>query len=297
MKVKQAIKKLRKETAGLLPNQDSSVMSIMEYVLEINEAGVFKYLNKDLTPKHTKKLNKTITMLKKHVPLEHITSTAFFYGHRFSVSKDTLIPRPETETLVEQAILKIHEKLFCDKEFCDDEGNTKNYLNIIDVGTGSGCIITSIALTIREPVKYYATELCPKALNLAQKNISAYKLTRQIQLFQGSLLEPVEQTVTFDLVVANLPYILRADLPKLPKSVRMYEPEIALDGGPDGTKIIHEMLTQTTSRLKKRGIILLELQPKIINTVKKFAQKHYPHAKITSTHDLFDVERFLIIQT
>lgn len=286
--VKQAIQEVRKKTSGHLPNKDCDVMALMEHIIELNETGILRALDNKLTPAHKKRLADTIKRIQNDEPVEYVTKVAHFYGHRFKVSKDTLIPRIETETLVSLASSAIYEKLFTE--------NRKKRLNIVDVGTGTGCIIISLALSLREPANFYATEISAKAHSIAEKNISTYKLNKKVNLKLGNLLDPLSKRTSFDIIVANLPYIPLSDLPVLAKSVRSYEPRQALDGGINGASIIRELLIQSSTRIKPGGTIILELQPKLIEKVTEFAHRFYPEATTKPVKDTFDVDRFLIIQ-
>lgn len=286
--VKQAIQKIRKEASRHLPNKDADVMALIEHIIELNETGILQAMDRKLTPAHKKRLTDTIKRIQNDEPVEYITKIAHFYGHRFKVSKDTLIPRIETETLVSLASSVIYEKIFT-------ENRTKK-LNIVDVGTGTGCIIISLALSLREPANFYATEISEKAHSIAKTNISAYKLNTKVNLKSGNLLDPISKRTNFDIIVANLPYIPLSDMPVLAKSVRNYEPEQALNGGINGASIIRELLIQASTRIKPGGTIVLELQPKLAEKVTHFAHRFYPEATTKLIKDTFDVDRFLIIK-
>lgn len=287
--VKQAVQKVRKETSKHLPNKDSDVMTLMQYIIGLNETGIIRALDRKLTSDHKKRLSDTIKRIQNDEPVEYITGIAHFYGHQFKVSKDTLIPRVETETLVSLASAVIYEKVFAE--------NRKRKLNIIDVGTGTGCIIISLAMALREPANFYAAEISPKAHSIAEANMSAYKLNKKINLQLGNLLEPFSKRTNFDLIVANLPYIPQSDLPILAKSVRDYEPRQALDGGANGASVIRELLIQASTRIKPKGTIILELQPKLTEKVTRFVSRFYPEATTQLLQDTFKVNRFLMIKT
>jgi len=287
--IKQAIKQIRNETEKHLPNKDSDVIKLMEYIIGLNETGILRALDRKLTLAHKKRLNSTIKRIRNDEPIEYITKIAHFYGHRFKVSKNTLIPRVETETLVSLTSSAIYDKTF-------NEKRTKK-LNIVDVGTGTGCIIISLALSIREPANFYATEISRKAHTIAEENVSAYKLAKRINLNMGNLLDPLPQRTKLDVIVANLPYIPQSDMPILAKSVRNYEPRLALNGGLNGSSVIKELLGQASERMNPKGTILLELQPSLIEKVTDFASRFYPKSKIRSMKDTFNIDRYLIIET
>lgn len=286
--VREAIQKIQKEIKDSLPDKDRDIIEIMEYVIGLNEVGIIKSFDYKLTPKQLKKLNEAISRLKKNEPIEYITGMSHFYEYKFRVSPKTLIPRVETEHIVDLALERIYKKVFREKPVVP---------TVVDVGTGTGCIIISLAKSIREPVQYHATDISPEALKIAHKNVKAYELEDQITLAKGNLLSPIPPKVKFDIIVANLPYIPEHDLQILPKSVKDYEPHKALDGGENGTSLIKELLVQAEKRLKPEGSIILELQPKILEKVGKFAERFYPKAKVSVAKDTFDVDRFVVIDS
>lgn len=297
MTYRDAISYITRSARRFLPNKNADTVRIMEYVAEINEAGLLQNLDRHLTPKQTTTLETVVDRLLSDEPLEYIIGSGDFYNHRFYVSPDTLIPRVETETLVDLTIHHAHEKLYCGNFRLNSGGKNNPILSIVDVGTGSGCIIISTALALREPVDYFATDISRKALGIARKNIAAYDLTQTISVFEGHLLDPIATTTTFDIITANLPYISESELPGLQPSVRNFEPEVALVGGLGGEEIIGQLLGQTTARLRPGGVIILEIKPNIADTVTALAARFLPKAKITVEKDTFEVDRIVLIRT
>jgi release factor glutamine methyltransferase len=287
MLTKEAIQKLKQVDQIKEIDSDSTVMAIMEHLLEVNETGVIRNLTQELTQKQEKKLEKIIKRLKKDEPAEYITGLSHFYGHRFKVNQNTLIPRVETEMLVAMTMEMIYENLY---------GQAKNDISIADVGTGSGCIIISLAMALQEKLDFYAVDLSPQALEIARQNIEAYNLQDEIELIEGNLLKPFEEGTKFDIIVANLPYIPEKDLDSLDKSVQAYEPVEALKGGSSGLKLIEELIDQSKRHITKHGTILLEAQPKLMEGIQKSAKKTYPQAEFKTQVDSFDKKRFAVIQ-
>ncbi len=292
MTYRKAIEYTMKETMDFLPNKDTDVTALISHILQLGETNIFQDLDRNLTVDQEKALKAAIIRIQNNEPLEYVIGVASFYGYKFKVTPDTLIPRIETEQLVELAEEKIYERAFDESK----GGDKMNEVNVADIGTGTGCIIISLAKELRVPAHYFATDISPKALNIAQQNIDAYELQDEIKLQEGNLLEPIDEKVKFDVVIANLPYVPAPDIPTLPDSVKNYEPKLALDGGEDGAQTIKELLAQTNERLNPNAVIILELQPKIIDTVAEFAKKIYPEAKIYTQKDQFEIDRFLIIE-
>lgn len=292
MTIREAIQRIQEEALDFLPNKDTDISEILQFILKKNEVDILQNLDLELTTKQNTKLDEVIQRLQADEPLEYITGLAHFFGFKFKTNKDTLIPRVETECLVSLALSKIHER-----NFSQSAGGPPQ-VNIVDVGTGTGCIIISLARSLETPqARYFATEICPKALKVAQKNLEYHQVEDQINLKKGNLLEPIPSKTKFDLIIANPPYIPQYDLPILQESVRKYEPTIALDGGPNGASIIRELLFQASSRLNPGGAIILELQSKIVERVERIAERFFPKAKLSIERDSFDAERFLVIQS
>ncbi|MBN1618769.1 peptide chain release factor N(5)-glutamine methyltransferase [Candidatus Dojkabacteria bacterium] len=298
----QAIKKIEKESKDNLANPQTDPIRIIESIINTSETGVMQRINEHLTQKQIDKLNDSIKRILNDEPIEYITGISYFCGHRIKISKDVLIPRVETEMLVELAIAEAYQKIY-DKDKANTEKENPESLDsdngktitIVDVGTGSGCIILSIALGITSPVDLNATEISPKAIEIAKENFTIHGLEEDILLKQGNLLAPIIAPKFADIVVANLPYIPSIEMEDLPRSVLAFEPETALDGGTDGLKYVNEMFEQSVNRLRPDAVMLLELQPSTIEEAALLAKKYYPECKKEVINDQFDRQRFLKI--
>lgn len=191
------------------------------------------------------KLNKYFSMVRRRSdrePVAYITGEKEFMSLSFKVNNNVLIPRPETEILVEEA-LEIKP------------------LRIIDVGTGSGAISVSLAYYLPESI-VKAIDISVTALEVARENAIRHGVDKRVELLQGDLLEPFDSSeffCSFNLITANLPYIPTPEMPKLPYDVRGYEPEGALDGGVDGLSFYRGMGPAAFKLLTNGGILLLEL--------------------------------------
>jgi len=172
------------------------------------------------------------------IPLQHLLGTAEFCGHLFTCDARGLIPRPETEQLVE-LILK----------------SSPDATSILDVGTGSGVIAISLALALPAST-VSACDLSPAALSLARENAARHQLGTRINFFQSDLLAAISDT--FSVIAANLPYIPSADISNLSREVQK-DPLNALDGGPDGLVLVERLIAEATSRLVPGGLLALEI--------------------------------------
>ena len=191
---------------------------------------------------------KAVSLRTLRRPLPYITGEAWFYGRAFKINRAVLIPRPETEILVELALTA-----------CRDAEGPK----LADLGTGSGCLAVTIAAE-RPDALIWATDLSADALKEARKNVVRYGLTDRITLLQGDLLGPLPDGLRLDAIASNPPYVTEAELTDLQPEVRDYEPRLALSGlgdaaGPDGTALHRRILAEAPPYLKPGGRVLLEV--------------------------------------
>lgn len=174
-------------------------------------------------------------------PLPYITGTREFWNLTFEVSPAVLVPRPETEGLIEAA-----NELFPDRD---------GPLTIADVCTGSGCVAVALAVEHRH-AQVVATDLSAAALEVARRNTVRHGVTARVSCVPGDLLQPL--TGAFDLIVANPPYVPSGDRPRLPPEVRDFEPETALFAGDDGLAVIRRLVTESPDRLARHGYLVFE---------------------------------------
>ncbi len=176
-------------------------------------------------------------------PSQYITGTQDFYGRTFAVSTDVLIPRPETECLIEAAL-----------EFVTSD--VPAY--ICDVGTGSGCI--AITLLLERPLSCAtAVDISDRALEVARRNAITHGVTNRISLVQSDCFSGLKKKPVFDLILSNPPYVSAAALPGLQREVRDHEPIVALSPGEDGLTVIRRLLTEAPAFLHSRGRLLMEI--------------------------------------
>jgi release factor glutamine methyltransferase len=214
----------------------------------------------------------------KREPLPYILGQVEFYGITLKIDRRALIPRPETELLVEKAL---------------EWARSLPSLTVADVGTGSGAVAIALALHLGEKGLVYGLDSSPQALELAQENAALNRVEKRIVFLLSDLLSALEKPV--DLIVANLPYVPSAQLEKLAPELQ-WEPREALDGGPDGLESIRKLLSQAPSYLKRGGAILLEVGPGQARKVKALARKAFPHARISSFPDLRGIMRVVMVE-
>ena len=192
----------------------------------------------------------------KKEPIAYILKKKEFWNSKFSVNKNVLIPRPETESIVEE-ILNIIEN--------------KSSKNILDVGTGSGCILLSI-IKERPNCKGTALDISKNALNIAKTNAKMHHLENKIK-FENIDIDKFMHC-KYDLIVSNPPYINKIEFKRLEDNVKQFEPKIALEAGVDGLKIIKNLIIKSKKLLKKNGKLIFEIGEKQENKVKNFLMKN-----------------------
>jgi release factor glutamine methyltransferase len=244
---------------------------LLRHVLGIDRAKLYADLDNNLSIEQEKALNEFLERRKQGEPTPYITGHREFYGLDFIVNRDVLIPRPETELLVELAI----------------KAAKKNGIKeIADIGTGCGAIAVSLAVYLPQ-VAIYAIDISATALETARANCDKYKVTDRVKLLHGDLLEPLKKPV--DMIVANLPYIRQRDLRK--NNLASYEPALALNGGISGLDRIRSLCQQTGQKLNKPGYLILEIGKGQARSVKTIRRKTFPEAAIEVHKDLSGIER------
>ncbi len=265
----------RKGSRSETPALDAQVL--LAHFLERPRTWILAHPAATVAEARLDQVRQAAARLSQGEPLPYILGHWEFYGLDFSLTPHVLIPRPETELLVEKAInwLRAHPKR----------------RNAIDVGTGSGCIGISLAKTIPD-LHLVMTDISLQALHIAAVNIDKHGLTQRLRLIQSDLLQGI--TGPFDLVGANLPYIPTNTLLSLP--VAGPEPRLALDGGVDGTTYIIKLLEQAKNNLAPGGLMLLEIDASQGETVERLARKHFVAPKVQIFKDLAGLDRCLEIE-
>lgn len=253
---------------------------LLEFALGKPHSYLVAHGDETLSPEAEAIYRDGLARAARQEPIPYIIGSAPFFGLEFDVSPAVLIPRPETEMLVETAIRWAARR----------EGYP---LRIVDVGTGSGSIAVALAAHLPQ-ADVWATDVSPDALAVAEANISRHTPGR-VGLRQGSLLEPVAGR--FDLIAANLPYVTDAEWTALDDGVKWYEPELALKGGPDGLTLIRQLLAQAEDRLEPRGFVLLEIGWQQGDKAVRLARQYFPGATVELQADFAGNDRLVTIDT
>ncbi len=249
---------------------------LLAHVLERKRIELYLEFERELTETELEALRDLVRRRSGGEPLQHLLGTVEFFGLTFLCDKRAMVPRPETEELVE--LLK--------SEIQSASGGPKS--EIVDVGTGSGVIALSLAAEFPE-ARILAVDVSDDALALAQENAPRLNLSDRVQFLKSRLLENVEGI--FDLIVANLPYISTGDRGTLSREV-LHDPEVALFAGTRGDELVRELIDQAPSRLRPAGTLALEIglgQSEAL--LSALAEKNY--RDICSKNDYNGVTRFL----
>jgi release factor glutamine methyltransferase len=231
----------------------------------------------------------------RHEPVAYILGHKEFYGLDLLVDRRVLIPRPETETLVDEALAWIRQHIDLHSEPSPFRGEGRE-LSVVDVGTGSGALAIALAAhTPAEAVRILAADVSTDALAVARANAERYGQAERIRFVLSDLLAGIDTCA--NLIVANLPYVTRPEWGDLTLDIRMYEPHIALDGGADGLDLIRCLIAQAPAHLAPGGALLLEIGWQQAGAVSALAEYMLPRSLITIVLDLAGRERVVRIES
>ncbi len=254
---------------------------LVQHVLGVSPAQVHTQTEQALSQEQVKTLRGLIDRRLRREPAAYIIGHKEFYGVDYCVDSRVLIPRPETELLVEKG-------LEYGRSRADYLWSLKRPVLIADVGTGCGAIAISLALNLPQS-RVYAMDISFSALEVARLNCEHHCVSEQIRLLQGDLLEPLPEPV--DLIVANLPYIRNSALANLSPEITDFEPRLAIDGGPSGLSQIRRLLQQVEERICPGGCLLFEIAHKQDQGVTSLINRYLRKARPEFMPDLSGVKR------
>ena len=231
------------------PLLDSDIL--MSHVLKKDRKFIFLNLKKELNNIQYQKFKKLISFRLRNKPIAHIIGKKSFWKYEFKVNNKVLIPRPDTELIIEQ-VLEIYKH--------------KNRVNLLEIGVGSGCIILSI---LKEKKNFLGKglDISKDCIKLCKVNADKLKVNHRLKLYKSDIDN--FNLGKYDLIISNPPYIKKLDLNYLDKDVIKYEPKLALDGGSDGLSEIRKFIKKSSELIKKRGKLILEIAHDQKNEVKK----------------------------
>ena len=285
--LKNAIKKLqtKKITSAAL---DAEVL--LSFVLKKPKEYLYTYPEKKLTKPQLKKFNQLVACRARLKPVAYLTGQKEFYGLSFFVSKNVLIPRPESELIIGE-VLKFFKSEIC---------NLKSEIHICDVGAGSGCLAVALAKQLslspggrgtksEGEIKIYATDISAKALTVARKNARLHNV--KIAFLKGNLLIPLK-SINPEIIIANLPYLTKKQTKN--KNLK-YEPKTALDGGKDGLKFYKKLFQQINKFNLTPKLIIIEIDPAQAVKIKKIIKLSPSNYIAKTVKDCSQNNRIIII--
>lgn len=248
------------------------------FVLQKPRSWLFAHLETSIDEAALQIMDQHLIKMAQGYPFAYICGEREFFGHVFEIHPGILVPRPETEMLVEVALEWLKLRPDCRQ--------------VLDIGCGSGCIAVSLAAEISDLV-VTAIDIDPAAVALTNHNANKHQVGSRVNSVNGDLMDQISGE--FDLICANLPYIPSGTLKDL--VITRYEPILALDGGPDGLRLIEKLLYQADNHLSPGGLILLEIESTRGKLAFEMASAVYPDANIEVLTDLAGHPRLLSIQT
>jgi len=295
------LKNIRQRAILELSNSDikSAIIDVdilLQYILDKNDVFIFSHPDFPLTNSQYQQFRRLIRKRKTGYPIAYLVGYKEFFGLDFIVNKNVLIPRPETELLVELVIKNLELRA---KNLEKLPPSTLHPQIILDIGTGCGNIIISLAKSVIPNseflIRYIASDISEKALQIAKLNAKKHNL-ESINFYKSDLFSNKRLPKCYDLILANLPYV-----PNKSKKLKVkgkndneeidFEPQNAIFAEDNGTSTIKDFLNQTKDKLNANGMILLETDPRNIQQIKKYALKFYNNVQIIK--DLSGRERFL----
>ena len=304
--LKQGLAQLRE---AQVPSFTLAAELLLLHVLGRDRTWLYAHPEEELSTADTARFFALITRRVNGEPTQHLTGKQEFWGLEFEVTPDVLIPRPETEHLIEVALdrLALRELRAGRKQTLSGEG-----LQIADIGTGSGCIAIALAKELPGS-KIFATDISPAALAVAQRNAARNTLSDQIHFLESNLLESLSvvgaqhaapqldtppsasassEFPFLDLIVSNPPYIGRRESSTLMREVRDHEPELALYGGEEGYELYADLITQSAVHLKPGGLLILELGHNSLPAVQPLLDSP-TWTNVSVTNDLAGIPRVI----
>ena len=249
--LRDGIAQLERES---VPSAALAAELLLMHVVDKDRAWIYAHPEQELDAAASARYFALIERRASGVPTQHLTGHQEFWGLDFEVTPDVLIPRPETEHVIEVALDRL--KIMMNS---GDSARREGLLRIADIGTGSGCI--AIALAHELPTaQIVATDISRTALEVARRNAARSGVAARIDFIECNLLDSFPRhAALFDLIVSNPPYIGRYETATLPREVRDHEPESALFGGEAGTELYEPLIAQAAMLLKPDGMLVLEL--------------------------------------
>jgi release factor glutamine methyltransferase len=255
---------------------------LLMQVLDASRAWLYTHITDLMDPAAYQRYGELVRLRAAGTPTQYLTGKQEFWGLEFEVTPDVLIPRPETEHVMEVALERFGQQ------------RSRQRLRVLDVGTGSGCLAVALARELPD-ARVYAADISRRALLVARRNAVRHGVAEQIAFVEGDLLGPFAVR-SFDLVVSNPPYVGRFDEQSLAREVRGYEPAKALIAGDEGVEIYPNLVTQAAERLVAGGLLVVEMGYGLSGRVRALFDRRV-WRNVAITNDLAGIPRVLAAES
>jgi release factor glutamine methyltransferase len=283
--IAEAINSAAKQLSGVgITDARFDAELLLRYVLNKDRAWLLAHIQDSLSAESLTSFQTLVVRREKREPVQHIIGTQEFWGLEFLVTPDVLIPRPETELIIETVL--------ADKERLAGEST------IVDLCTGSGCIAISLAEEFPS-ARIFATDRSAAALAIARKNAQQLDCAGRIRFFEGDLFQPLAELDLHgrvDIIVSNPPYVPDGVRTSLQPEVRDYEPALALFGGVDGTDLHRRIIQAAPEFLKKQGLLVMEIGIDQAETLKQVVHEDGRYYSSEVRKDLAGIDRVIAVQ-
>ena len=257
-------------------------LRLLEELLDCNAAWIFAHGDESIGESKAAHYAAALATRATGVPVAYIVGSAGFFGRIFAVTRDVLVPRPETEGVVELALAALAQRRDGGCEICD-------------LGTGSGVIAITLACELPF-AKVMALDRSAAALEVARANACALDVAERVEFVASDMWAALAPEMTFDCIVTNLPYVRRGDLKAAPDATS-FEPVLALDGGEDGLCCYRALLAQAPARLRAGGVLIMEAGPDTVPALATLAEEAFAAPAIVEVHrDLALHERIVVVR-
>jgi release factor glutamine methyltransferase len=292
--LKEGIARLR-ETQ--IPSHTLAAELLLLHALGRDRAWLYSHAETPLDPATAEKYFALVARRAAGEPTQYLTGKQEFWGLEFDVTPAVLIPRPETEHVVEVALARLGARgIKIDLK----TGAPNPQLRVADVGTGSGCLAVALAHELPH-AEIFATDISAAAIDVARRNAARHAVSDRVHFMQCDLLDaflpsplaPRPSSLFFDLIVSNPPYIALDEAATLPREVREHEPEAALFGGPTGVEVYERLIEQAAALLHTGGNLVVELGYGAADSVRQILVAKGAWANISITNDLAGIPRVL----
>ena len=275
--------------AAQVPSHTLAAELLLMHVLGRDRAWIYTHPEEAVEPRALAEFFSLVARRAASEPTQYLTGKQEFWGLEFEVTPAVLIPRPETEQVVEVALERLGSRGI---KINMATGAPTPRLRIADVGTGSGCLAVALAHELPH-AEVFALDISSAALAIAKRNAARHRVSDRVHFLQSDLLRALRTERSFDVVVSNPPYLARDEAGDLPKEVRQHEPDAALFGGPTGVEIYARLIEQAAGLLARRGILALELGYNSLEHVRGLLYGQPAWVNGSVTNDLAGIPRVI----